>query len=125
MYSTPFDSSNRKKSSKSGWVFIEELSGLDPQPLDFVEPLFRRSPSPCPAIRFGLRFLVGDVQVWHDVNDSVGTYRFYPLDPWGVSIGSGKPRVCPRAWRSPSGDVRPVGRESTLTDLKKLSRMER
>jgi len=53
---------------------MEELSGLDPQPLDFIEPLFRRPPSPRPAIRLGLRFLVGDVQVRHDVNDSVGTF---------------------------------------------------
>lgn len=114
MDSTPFDSSNRKKSSKSGWVFIEKLSGLDPQPLDFIEPLFRRPLSPRPAIRLGLRFLVGDVQLRHDAKDSMGAYRFYPLDPWGVSIGSRKPRVCPFAWWSPSGDVRPVGRESTL-----------
>ena len=25
-----------------------------------------------------------------------------------------QPRVCPRGWRSPSGDVRPVGRDSAL-----------
>jgi len=125
MDSTPFDSRNRKKSSKSGWVFIEKLSGLDPQPLDFIEPLFRRPLSPSPAIRLGLRFLVGDVQLRHDAKDSMSGFRFYPLDPWGVSIGSRKPRVCPRGWWSPAGDVRPVGRASTLTDLEKLSRMER
>jgi len=40
MYSTRFASSNRKKSSKSGWVLIEKLSGLDSQLFDGIEPFF-------------------------------------------------------------------------------------
>ena len=46
-----------------------------------IEPLFRSPLSPCQAIQCSLRCLVGDVQVWHDANDSVDAYRFYPLDP--------------------------------------------
>ena len=65
MESTPFDSSNRKKSSKSDWVFIEELPGLDPEPLHLVEPLLGRAGFPETTALFGLLSMIGDAQVTH------------------------------------------------------------
>jgi hypothetical protein len=65
MYSTPFDSSNRKKSSKSEWVFIEVLSRLHSEPLDLVEPLLRRARAPGPTVLLGLRRGVCDAELFH------------------------------------------------------------
>ena len=60
MSSTRLDVSNRKKSSKSDWVFIEKLARLDSQLFDRVETFLSRAIPPCLTIRIRLGTLVRD-----------------------------------------------------------------
>ena len=60
MSSTRLDVSNRKKSSKSDWVFIEKLARLDSQLFYRVETFLSRAIPPYLTIRVRLGTLVGD-----------------------------------------------------------------